>query len=237
MAIGDGLCDPISMTNYGDFLLSIGLIDEVDRGYFKSIQAILEQFIKQQKWVEAFRVFDDLLNGDLSKHPSYFANSTGFNYYFNYLISESPADQAFYGPLLQLPDVRRSIHVGNLTYNDGQKVEQQLLPDIMQSVKPWVQEIIDNDYKVMIYNGQLDIIIAWPLTENFLQGLNWSANRNYTNTERQKWHVGGDLAGYVKTVANFTQVLVRNSGHMVPYDQPQWAFDMINRFTSHKAFN
>ena len=50
-------------------------------------------------------------------------------------------------------------------------------------------------------------------------------------------HVGGDLAGYAKTVGNFTAVLVRNAGHMVPYDQPKWAFDLINRFTSGKSFN
>lgn len=89
----------------------------------------------------------------------------------------------------------------------------------------------------MIYNGQLDIIIAWPLTENFLQSLKWDAERNYTSTERTKWHVGTELAGYVKTVGNFTQVLVRNAGHMVPYDQPKWAFDLIHRFTSGKPFD
>ena len=64
----------------------------------------------------------------------------------------------------------------------------------------------------MIYNGQYDIIIAWPLTENFLQSLKWDANRNYTSTERTQWYVGTELAGYVKNVGNFTQVLVRNAG-------------------------
>jgi carboxypeptidase C (cathepsin A) len=29
---------------------------------------------------------------------------------------------------------------------------------------------------------------------------------------------------------------VRNAGHMVPYDQPKWSFDLINRFTSGKPF-
>ena len=46
-----------------------------------------------------------------------------------------------------------------------------------------------------------------------------------------QWYVGPDLAGYSKTWSNFSQVVVRNSGHMVPYDQPKWAFDLINRFT------
>ena len=48
--------------------------------------------------------------------------------------------------------------------------------------------------------------------------------------------VGKELAGYSKKVGNLVQVLVRNAGHMVPYDQPRWAFDMINRFTSGKDF-
>ena len=185
---------------------------------------------------QAFQVFDDLLNGDLSGHPSYFSNSTGFHYYFNYLITENPEDQGYYNNFLQLPNVRKAIHVGNLTFNDGQEVEKHLLLDVMQSVKPWIEDLIEH-YRVMIYNGQLDVIIAWPLTESFLTSMKWSANKNYTATSRTQWHVGEDLAGYVKQVGDFTQVLVRNAGHMVPYDQPKWAFDLINRFTSGKKFD
>jgi len=44
--------------------------------------------------------------------------------------------------------VRRSIHVGNLTYNDGNKVEQHLLMDLMQSAKPQLTETM-NYYKVL----------------------------------------------------------------------------------------
>ena len=97
---------------------------------------------------------------------------------------------------------------------------------------------IHDAFRVLFYNGQLDVIIAWPLTESFLESLEWDDNaRNYTKTERQLWHVNGDLAGYAKVVGNFTSVLVRNAGHMVPYDQPKWAFDLISRFTSGKSFN
>ena len=49
-------------------------------------------------------------------------------------------------------------------------------------------------------------------------------------------HVVDQLAGYSKAVQNFTHVLVRNAGHMVPYDQPKWAFDMISRWISGKDF-
>ena len=42
------------------------------------------------------------------------------------------------------PKTRREIHVGNLTFHDGQKVEQFLIEDIMKSVKPWIEEVYNN---------------------------------------------------------------------------------------------
>jgi hypothetical protein len=45
------------------------------------------------------------------------------------------------------PSVRKAIHVGNLTYNDGTAVEKHLLNDVMDSVKPWITTLMDN-YKV-----------------------------------------------------------------------------------------
>ena len=144
MAIGDGLCDPITMTNYGDFLFNIGLLDELDRNYFKQLEDIMVNYIKQEKYEDAFRVFDQLLNGDTTTTSSYFANVTGFTWYFNYLLSEGPKDLGYYNQLIEKDDIRKAIHVGNLTYNDGKKVEQFLLQDIMKSVKPWIEEIMDH---------------------------------------------------------------------------------------------
>jgi len=237
MAIGDGLCDPINMIDYGDFLFNIGLLDELDRNYFNLVQHDIKEYIKQEKYGDAFRIFDELLNGDTTTTSSYYSNVTGFTWYFNYLLKDGPKDLDYYTHLVEKDYVRKAIHVGNLTYNDGAKVEQFLFNDVMKSVKPWVEEIIESGYKVMIYNGQLDVIVAWPLTEKFLTTLDWSAAHNLTGTMRTQWHVGDDLAGYVKEVGDFTQVLVRNAGHMVPYDQPKWSFDLINRWTSGKKFN
>ena len=144
MAIGDGLCDPVTMTNYGDFLFSIGLLDELDRNYFTQLQDIMVNYINQEKYEDAFRVFNQLLNGDTTTTSSYFANVTGFTWYFNYLLSEGPKDLGYYNQLIEKDYIRKAIHVGNLTYNDGKKVEQFLLKDIMKSVKPWIQEIMDH---------------------------------------------------------------------------------------------
>jgi vitellogenic carboxypeptidase-like protein len=83
------------------------------------------------------------LNGDLSGHPSYFANSTGFNYYFNYLLTETPVEFSYHPKYLQLAETRRALHVGNLTYHDGTEVEKRLTQDMMKSVKPWIEVLIE----------------------------------------------------------------------------------------------
>merc|ERR1712203_738742 len=73
------------------------------------------------------------------------------------------------------------------------------------------------EYKVMIYNGQLDVIIAFPQTENFLNALDWTGKYVYAMTPRTIWKVQGEVAGYVRKAKNLTQVMVRNAGHILPH--------------------
>ena len=46
-------------------------------------------------------------------------------------------------------------------------------------VKPWLEELLNADYKVLIYNGQLDIIIANTLTTNMVDNLNWKGKEAF----------------------------------------------------------
>ena len=166
---------------------------------------------------------------------SLFQNYTGFTFYFNFLKAKENGSDVM-GDYIQMPHVRKAIHVGNLTFHTDDKVEVMLKQDVMQSVKPWVEFLLDSHYRILIYNGQLDIIVAYPLTLGFLQSLDWRGAHLYKTAPRVIWQVDGDVAGYAKTVENFTELLVRDAGHMVPTDQPKWAFDLINRFTSNKPF-
>ena len=61
-----------------------------DRGYFHNMSHAIVQAITAKNFKQAFQLFDNLLNGDLSGHPSYFAQVTGYKYYFNYLITQMP---------------------------------------------------------------------------------------------------------------------------------------------------
>lgn len=231
LSMGNGLSDPEHQLKYGDYLYQIGLIDSSMRTKVQAAEAEGVKMIEEKKWTDAFKVFDDLLNGDLNGHRSLFKNCTGFDGYFNFLRSKNADDLDSMGVLIQREDVRKAIHVGNATFHseDG-TVEQYLENDVMQSVAPWISELLSH-YKVLVYNGQLDIIVAYPLTINYLQNLKFSGDEEYKTAPRKIWYVGTELAGYVKQAGNLTEVLVRNAGHMVPADQPEWAWDLITQFT------
>ena len=58
-----------------------------------------------------------------------------------------------------------------------------------------------------MYNGQLDIIVGVPLTENFLRQLKWSGQADFLKAEKKIWMVDNDVAGYVRQVNKMQQVI------------------------------
>ena len=92
---------------------------------------------------------------------------------------------------------------------------------------------------MLVYSGQLDIIVAAPLTESFVNTMNWKYANEYKNADRLIWKVSPEdteVAGYVRQVHDFYQIIVRNAGHILPYDQPRVAYDMIRRFINNQGF-
>nr|XP_028606665.1 probable serine carboxypeptidase CPVL [Podarcis muralis]XP_028606666.1 probable serine carboxypeptidase CPVL [Podarcis muralis]XP_028606667.1 probable serine carboxypeptidase CPVL [Podarcis muralis]XP_028606668.1 probable serine carboxypeptidase CPVL [Podarcis muralis] len=239
VAIGDGLCDPeLMFGGYAELLYQIGLLDEKQKAFFRQQTDLAVIYIQQKKWREAFEVFDVLLNGDEIGTASFFQNATGCSNYFNFMECQEPADQEYFGQLLTLPEIRKSIHVGNLTFHNGSTVEKHLLEDVMQTIKPWLAVLMDN-YRVLLYSGQLDIIVGAPLTERFLPTVPWTKVEEYKNAERVVWRVrakDSDVAGYVRQAGEFYQAIVRGGGHILPYDQPERSLDMIDRFISGRGF-
>lgn len=239
IAIGDGFSDPpVMVRGYADFMYQTGLLDERQREVFRNATDEAIKLIEQKKWIEADKIFDQLLNGDISRYPSYFTNCTGSVDYYNFLRTKSPDDFEYYNNFVVQADVRRSIHVGDLPYQSGDKVEEYLLEDILQSVKPYLTEMM-NYSKVLLYSGQLDVIVALPLTEAMIETIKWKYADEYQIAKRIVWKVRPDdveVAGYVRRVHDFYQIGVRGSGHIAPYDQPESVWDMIDRFISERPF-
>ena len=101
----------------------------------------------------------------------------------------------------------------------SEKVHDKLYADMPKTVRPWVEDLLNNDYKVykffnlaypsckkhfvsqvMIYSGQLDVIVAYPLTEKYIDALEWKGAEEYKTATRKVWRVDGDVAGYAREV-------------------------------------
>lgn len=185
-----------------------------------------------------------LLMSYVYPYPSLFRNLTGMQSYFNMLRDQDPPSDDDWKTYVQEPLVRAALHVGSRPFNDGSAVEHHLTDDVMRSMSTWLAALLDaGQYRVLLYSGQLDIIVPYRGTMRMVKSLKWSGAEQFRNASSTIWRVqrmngenATDLAGYATTSGPLTVLLVRDAGHMVPADQPIWSLDFINRLTTGKPF-
>jgi len=224
--------DPeIQFTGLGNIAYCLGLADQNEKEVIDSYDVRFLKAIHDGNNVEAFNVIDELINGDFYKGPTYFYQITGTTEYFTILDPNYPPNP--YEAYLNRPDVKKALHVGDkqfLWYNP--KVEKPLVPDFVNPITDMLIPLLEN-YKVLIYNGQMDLIITCPRTMDYLCGLSWSGANEFKHAKKQIWKVNSDdsyVAGFVRQAGKFTQAYVRGAGHMVPEDQAGRAYNLIHNF-------
>ena len=108
------------------------------------------------------------------------------------------------------------------------------------SVMPWISELLDDaGIDVLVYNGDRDMSCCVQGSEKLLNEMTWSGQSKWLNpnvNKRGLWIVDGEVAGYGKGYKNLQFVVVYNSGHLVPYNVPRPALDLITRFLGGKSF-
>nr|CAD7402759.1 unnamed protein product [Timema cristinae] len=219
LVIGDGFTDPLTILNYSDLVYELGLVDNNTWAHMKTAEDDGRKNIANKNYSEAFNGFEDSLG---------FFEYASFVSEYNVLYFGNEESGGDYEEFLQSDTVRQAIHVGDQTYSDeSDTVYVELLDEFMVSVKPWVEELLDNGYRVVFYNGQMDVICGYPLLVKLFQSLNFNSAQEYATAPRNLWEVNTLIAGYTKSAGNFTEILVRNAGHFVPTDQPEFAFDLI----------
>jgi len=168
---------------------------------------------------------------------SQFEMVTGFTFNSNYLHGDMPERYAYYIKYLENPNVRRSIHVGQQGFGTNRnKVYLLLSDDFAQSVKPLIEELLNEDYKILFYASQLDVVVPHTGIDRFIRSLSWKHSQEFLSQSRQVWRVNSEIAGYSKEFNNLVHLLIRNAGHVAPFDQPEHCFDMITRFTRGHRF-
>lgn len=228
VTIGNGWCDPINQLGYADFLYQVGLICWEQHNEIETEAEATRLLIKNKSWKAALNSWEKLIKSIV--HDMYAVSI------YNYgTIEVAPSNQSIecnFCKLLETAEIRKAIHVGNLTFEyTSQKVWDHLTEDFMKSVAPWISELLDN-YKVWFYNGQQDIIVAYPSTVNFLRQLKWSGSEDYKKAKRTfyiylKSNDTTLQVGFGKMGGNVTETLVRAAGHMAPGDKSDWVTGLL----------
>ncbi|KAJ9586801.1 hypothetical protein L9F63_019587, partial [Diploptera punctata] len=188
IAVGNGWTDPVNMMDLSSFLYQLGFIDNNVREIMHELEEETIRSIERGDYEEA-----NIAHRILSLR---FLLSTEFENMYNFLHVKSSSEEERYSAFVQRRDVRRALHVGDASFQDFEYlVYDKLDLDIMKSVKPWLEELLEH-YRVLYYSGQLDIIVAYTLSMNMYSKLKFSAAEEYHNATRVPWYVDGELAGY-----------------------------------------
>ncbi|KAG6373757.1 Alpha/Beta hydrolase protein [Boletus reticuloceps] len=83
---------------------------------------------------------------------------------------------------------------------------------------------------VLLFVGNKDHICNYIGIEKMIDTMSWNGEKGLGTMQTELWTVAGEPAGRWVSSRNLTYVEVFNASHMVPYDVPDVAHDMILRF-------
>ncbi|XP_026804483.1 venom serine carboxypeptidase-like [Rhopalosiphum maidis] len=242
LAIGNGFIDPVNQMVYSDVLFQYGLIDEDGKRLFKEQEDLARDRIASGDYKAAY----DAMTRMMITTPSLYGELTGMRNIYNMMWHKNPIpyEGGHWDRYVQCQG-RAALHVGRRPWSSVDVVYERMKYDIPLSVAPWLAELLDTGrYRVLLYSGQLDVIVPYRGTVNVARALRWAGAERFRNATRSIWMPNCSsrcrttkVAGYATTHGPLTVLLVRNAGHMVPYDQPAWAHNMIELFTSGESFH
>ncbi|KAF9926713.1 Cell death protease [Linnemannia zychae] len=236
LAIGNGWIDPLHQyTSYIPFIEKYGISTP-------KLMSILEP--QQETCLDAIRRQDLISQNSCEAIVSIIVGSGDnssqcLNQYDIRLKDEYPAcglNWPYELPLmdtyLNRADVKEALHasagnkqwtecdrrVGTALNHDDSIPAIALLPGILEKTR------------VLLFSGQQDLICNHIGTEYLISNMTWQGVQGFQNTRKVGWKVEDKPAGEWQQARDLTYVLIYNSSHMVPYDVPLVALDMINRF-------
>ncbi|KAN0064295.1 hypothetical protein ACQY0O_002481 [Thecaphora frezii] len=94
-----------------------------------------------------------------------------------------------------------------------------------------VAGLLERGIRALIYVGELDFICSWIGNKRWVEALQWSGAEDWHKAKSYLWRVNGEVAGETQSAhGRLTWATVRDAGHMVPYDQPDRALALLNRW-------
>ncbi|EEC19255.1 serine carboxypeptidase, putative, partial [Ixodes scapularis] len=215
-----------------EFLFSVGMLNTTSKVLFH--QAFENLTKETNRTIQLFTFFKTVFQDYTKKNPTLFQRLTGYNFDASVLHTRIPQEFVEYKKYVNNSDFKTRIHVGSDAVFRKQMpgvVISMGMVDFFTNITLMVQSVFDN-YRVLIYGGQLDTIFPAINMDRFYNSLEWKGSEDFRK-ERVTWYDEDDpdyLNGYVKKGGNVTYVLFVGAGHDPGFDAPKLTHKMIGQF-------
>lgn len=252
VALGDSWVSAVdSVLTWGPFLYQYNLLDEKDLNAVMNIsQATVlavergDYALATELWSETEgiigKVTDDVNVYNVLQHhvPSEFKannNHDSMKFHIQQLYNTHVArfQQQTLSDFMNGP-VREKLGIipDNVEWGgqSGDVFKYQSI-DFMKPVVNYVDKLISYGLKVVVFQGQLDMICDTPGAEKWIKKLQWSGLDNFLESSRTPVYVadyGKNTQAFVKSYENFSLYYIMNAGHMVPADNGKMALKMVD---------
>lgn len=65
----------------------------------------------------------------------------------------------------------------------------------MTTAMHWTEKLLNEGLRIMYYSGNMDFIVAYPLSENAYRYMKWNGSEKYRAAHRESFIVNSKLAG------------------------------------------
>ncbi|KAL1403332.1 hypothetical protein pipiens_019414 [Culex pipiens pipiens] len=102
-----------------------------------------------------------------------------------------------------------------------EQVFEAIAEDFMKPATSTVELLLNStDLDVIVYTGQLDLVVCTPGTVRWVENLRWPGREDYLAAPRVGMGSLGILEGYEKRFDRLSMYWINRAGHMAPIDNP-----------------
>ena len=249
VALGDSWISPVdSVISFGPYLYSISLLDENGLQKVHALAAATAEAVKcgRFNWGTWLNGVTETLIKNLTDGVDVY-NVLRHNVKIDGIASSS-GNQAtkslqrwHRGTLKTLMNgpIRQKLGIipDDVTWGgQSNDVYYALYSDQMKPVTDEVSKLLHYGLKVVVYQGQLDMICSTTGAERWMKKLEWDGLSSFLEAERHALYPPSGVTtkntgAFVKAYRNLHMYYILKAGHMVPADAGEMALEMVRLVT------
>ena len=258
VALGDSWISPVdSVISWGPYLYSLSLLDEralkkVNLEAAATAEAVKLGDLKRATdlWSATESIIDGLTDSvdvyNVLRHniPPPVLDSS-LDYPWKWLFQRHVGH--FYGEALsELMNgpIRQKLGIipDDVTWGgQASAVFSSQYEDFMKPVIADVSKLLNYSLKVVVYQGQLDMICSTTGAEQWMKKLEWDGLSSFLEAERRALYPPSGVktkntGAFVKAYRNLHMYYILKAGHMVPADAGEMALEIVDHITGGGKF-